>query len=43
MIDEYVKVTKAFYLGKEGGFVNGLLDKIGNNLPVIKEKFLVSR
>ena len=42
VIDEYVKVTKSFYLGKEGGFVNGVLDKIGNNLPAIKEKFSVS-
>ena len=39
VIDEYVKVTKSFYLGKEGGFVNGVLDKIGSNLPSIKKKF----
>ena len=42
VIDEYVKVTKSFYLGKEGGFVNGVLDKIVSNLPSIKEKFSVS-
>ena len=42
VIDEYVKVTKSFYEGKEGGFVNGVLDKIGNNLPSIKENFSVS-
>ena len=42
VIDEYVKVTKSFYLGKEGGFVNGVLDKIGSNLPSIKKKFSVS-
>ena len=42
VIDEYVKVTKSFYLGKEGGFVNGVLDKIGTNLPSIKEKFSFS-
>ena len=42
VIDEYVKVTKSFYLGKEGGFVNGVLDKIGNNLATIKENFSFS-
>ncbi|MDE0943218.1 MAG: transcription antitermination factor NusB [Alphaproteobacteria bacterium] len=32
IINEYVEITKAFYEGKEGGFINGILQEVAQNL-----------
>ncbi|MDP6565491.1 MAG: transcription antitermination factor NusB [Alphaproteobacteria bacterium] len=32
IINEYVEITKAFYDGKEGGFINGVLQEVANGL-----------
>ena len=32
IINEYVEITKAFYEGDEGGFINGVLQEVAENL-----------
>ncbi|MBT3334392.1 MAG: transcription antitermination factor NusB [Rhodospirillaceae bacterium] len=32
IINEYVEITKAFYEGKEGGFINGILQEVAQGL-----------